>query len=96
MSLQCWETFLFETDLVFLVVLITDNPCTRTATISSFALIMHFDMNSSYRERRLFLVPHLVREALEVGGVVVGVAHVLGDPPQVPVVEVNGHQKGFK
>ena len=44
--------------------------------------------STSYRERRLLLVPHLLCEALEVSGVVVGVAHVLGDAPQVPVEEV--------
>ena len=40
-------------------------------------------------ERRLALVPHLVGERLEVRGVVVGVAHVLRQPPQVP----NGHRQ---
>ena len=37
-----------------------------------------------YREWRFLLVPHLLGEPLEVAGVVVGVADVLGDPPQVP------------
>ena len=40
---------------------------------------------TSYRERRLLLIPHLLCEPLEVTWVVVGVAHVLGDAPQVPV-----------